>query len=147
MSEPPFAAPPARPSTTPEPQVPPRATATLVKDIVGNTQLLVRQELELAKAEVKEGVSGMAQAAGAGAAMGVLAMYLVGFLGLAAGFGLGEVMPLWGAFLVVAGVFLLLIAILGLIARAKAKNAPLPPEQTQTRIQEDLAWARTLIRR
>ena len=80
-------------------------------------------QLELAKAEVKEGVTGMAQAAGAGAAIGVLAMYLVGFLGFAAAFGLGEVMPLWGAFLVVAGVFLLLIAVLGLVARAKASSS------------------------
>ena len=62
-----------------------RATAALVKDIVGGTQSLVRGELELARLELMEGLSAKGQAAGAAGAAGMLGLYVLGFLGLAGG--------------------------------------------------------------
>ncbi len=124
-----------------------RSTAAVVKDVVGGVQALVRQELELARLELMEGVSAKAQAAGAGGAAGVLGLYVVGFLGLAGGYGLAEVMPLWAAFLVVAGVMLLLLVILLLFAKKRATSTPVAPEQSIARIKEDVAWAKTLTRR
>jgi hypothetical protein len=94
-----------------------------------------------------DGASKMGQAAGAGGFAGVLGLYVVGFLGLAAGFGLAEVMPTWAAFLIVAGVFVVLLVGALLFARSRATSAPLPPEKTKARLQEDVAWAKQLIRR
>lgn len=124
-----------------------RPTAAVVKDVVGGVQSLVRQELELARLELMEGVNAKAQAAGAGGAAGVLGLYVVGFLGLAAGYGLAEVMALWAAFLVVAGVLLLLLVALLLFAKKRATATPVAPEQSIARIKEDVAWAKTLTRR
>jgi uncharacterized membrane protein len=114
--------------------------------VVSGTQLLVRQELELARIELMEGLQTKAQAAGLGGAAGVLGAYLLFFLGMAGGFGLGEVMPLWAAFLVVSGVMVLLIVVLGLVARARATARPLLPQEAIARIQEDLSWAKKLTR-
>jgi hypothetical protein len=124
-----------------------RSTADLVKDVLAGTQTMVRQELELARLELMEGVAAKGQAAGAGAAAGVLALYVVGFLGLAGGAALSQVVPAWLAWLIVAGVFLLLTALAGLVARARARSAPLGVDKTKASIEEDVAWAKRLIRR
>jgi hypothetical protein len=56
-------------------------------------------------------------------------------------------MPAWAGWLITAGVFLLVLVILLLMARSRANAAPLSPDKTKARVQEDLAWAKTLIRR
>lgn len=124
-----------------------RPTATVVKDIVVGTQTLVRQELELARLELIEGLATKGQAAGLAGAAGMLGLYVVGFLGLAAGAGLSLVMPAWAAWLVVAGALLLVMVVLLLVARSRATAAPIAPERTIQRVQEDVAWVRTLTRR
>lgn len=123
-----------------------RPTAVVVKDLIAGAQTLMRQEVDLAKAELKEGLTAKGQAAGAGAVAGVLGLYLIGFLGMALGTFLGTIMAQWAAWLIVAGIVLVLILVLGLVARAKARK-PMGVDTTKQRIQEDLAWARTLKRR
>ncbi len=124
-----------------------KATATLVKDIVSGTQSLVRGELELARLELMEGLQAKGQAAGAAGAAGMLGLYVLGFLGLAGGAALSLVLPTWAAWLIVAGVFLLLVVVLLLVARSASNRAPLSPVKTKARVQEDVAWAKTLTRR
>lgn len=124
-----------------------RATASLVKDVISGTQSLVRQELELAKHELVEGISAKGQAAGMAAAAGMLGLYVLGFLGLAGGAALTLVLPTWAAWLIVAGVFLLVLVVLLLMARSRANSAPLGLVETPKRVKEDLAWAKTLPRR
>lgn len=125
----------------------PRATAAVVKDVVAGTQTLIRKEIELAKLEISEGVSSYGQAAGLGGAAGVVGLYVLGFLGLAAGYGLGEVLPLWASFLIVAGVFVLILVGLGLAAKSRAAAGSLSPVQTKASIDKDLAWVRRFRKR
>lgn len=124
-----------------------KGTGALVKDIIGGTQSLVRGELELAKLELMEGLQAKGQAAGMAGAAGMLGLYVLGFLGLAGGAALSLVVPTWAAWLIVAGVFLLLLVVLLLMARSAARRAPLSAERTKARVQEDVAWAKTLTRR
>lgn len=124
-----------------------RPTALIVKDIVGGTQTLVRQELELARLELMEGLTTKGQAAGAAGAAGMLGLYVVGFLGLAGGAALSTAMATWAAWLIVAGVFLVLLIGLLLFARGRARKAPITPEKTRARLQEDVTWVKTLMRR
>lgn len=124
-----------------------RGTASLVKDIVGGTQSLVRGELTLARLELMAGLQAKAQAAGAAGAAGMLGLYVLGFLGLAGGAALSLVMPAWAAWLVVAGVFLVILVGLLLFARSRSNSASLSPDRTKARLQEDVAWAKTLTRR
>lgn len=124
-----------------------RATAELVKDVIGGTQSLVRHELDLARAELMEGLTAKGQAAGAAGAAGMLGLYVLGFLGLAGGAALAIVLPTWAAWLIVAGVFLVILVVLLLFARKRAASASLSPVRTKARVQEDVAWAKTLTRR
>jgi hypothetical protein len=93
-----------------------RSLGQLVSKVTTNASTLVRLEIELAKAEltaqVKKGAAGGGMVAGA-AFLAVVAFLLLSF---AAVYGLAEVMPVWAAFLVVAGVYLLIAALLGFVA-------------------------------
>jgi hypothetical protein len=77
---------------------------------------LVRTELELAKAEMKESARNGATGGGlAAAAVGLLVMAGV-LASFAAVYGLNQVLPVWASFLIVAGAYLLVAAILGFLA-------------------------------
>lgn len=77
---------------------------------------LVRTELELAKAEMKESARQGATGGGmAAVAVGLLAM--AGLLAsFAAVYGLNRVFPVWASFLIVAFVYVLVATILGFLA-------------------------------
>jgi hypothetical protein len=83
---------------------------------------LVRLEIELAKAELqaqaKEGAAGGAMVLVAG----VLVAIAVLLLSFAAVYGLAQVMPVWAAFLVVGGVYLLVAALLGYLASRRFRQ-------------------------
>jgi hypothetical protein len=101
--------------------------AQAIQEVSENAQILVREEIELAKAEVTAKALKLAKGAGIGAAaglfvLGALLMLLHGFAWLAADL-LNSVY--WGFFLV-AGVLLVLGAIAGFIA-ARLLKAGSPP--------------------
>jgi fructose-specific phosphotransferase system IIC component len=103
----------------------------IVSEVTSKAQLLVREEIELAKAEVTQKVSRIAKGAGFFAGAGILAVfalvYLFQFLalGIADWFGLKD----WVGFLIVT---VLLLAVVGLLAflglRSVKKGAPPVPE-------------------
>ncbi len=96
------------------------STGRLVASIKEDLSTLVRDEVELAKAELRESAS----RAGVGGALGLVAAYVAMLasilLVIAAGYGLTALglHPGW-AFLIVAGALLLLAALLLLIARGR----------------------------
>lgn len=118
-----------------------RSTADLMKDLVGGTQALVREEVQLAKVELLDNLKAKFIGGGMFAVIAVLGLYLVGFLGLAAGSGLSRVMPDWAAWLVMAGIFLVLIIVLAVVGKSMLKG-PAAPEATIERVKEDVAWAK-----
>ncbi|GIH91710.1 phage holin family protein [Planobispora siamensis] len=118
----------------------------LVSEIGDDLSKLFRQEVELAKAEVRQ------EAVKAGKAAGMLggagfAGYMVALLvTLAVMFGLGAVMPLGWAALIVAAVWAGIGAALFLSGRAKLKQVSPKPEQTIETLKEDAQWARDLTK-
>jgi Putative Actinobacterial Holin-X, holin superfamily III len=121
-----------------------RPIGELLKQLSQETATLVRQELELAKAEVSQ--KGRAAGVGAGflgaagvaglAALGVFSAFLVLVLGL--------FLPSWLAALIVAVVYGAIAAVLGLRGKRKVKEAtPAIPEQTVETVKEDIEWAKT----
>lgn len=95
----------------------------LVAKITAQFSALVRDEIRYTKLEAtskvkKFGIGGVLLAVA-----GVLALYMLGTLLLAAGYGLATVMPTWAAFLVVSGGLLLIILILALIGIQRFKAA------------------------
>ena len=88
-----------------------------------------------------------AKAAGAFAAAGVLALFVVGFLGLAAAEALDGLMRPWASRLVVAVCFLLLAGIAALFGMRRAKRPSLSPEETKRTVKEDVEWAKRQLKR
>ena len=119
----------------------------LLKQLSEETTRLVRQELELAKAELTQ----KGKQAGAGAGL-FGAAGAIGFLALAALttcfiLALNAVMPAWLAALLVAVVYGVVAAVLAMRGRAKVKQATPPvPEQTIETVKEDVEWAKTQMR-
>ena len=123
------------------------STGDLLKRLSNETTTLVRQEIELMKAELAE----KAKPAGIGAGMfGGAGLFGLGaFLALTAFFIalLDGAMPIWLAALVVAVVYGAIAGVLALRGRQKVKEAtPVAPEQTMESVKEDVQWAKTRAR-
>ncbi len=117
-------------------------TKELVTETGRKASLLVKKEIELAKAEMRAQVRAeIKMASGLGIA-GVCALIGLEMLLVALAFGLMEsgVLPGWAAALIIAGVVLAIGAGAGLWGWAKRVRKPL--ETTQRSVKEDVRWAR-----
>jgi uncharacterized membrane protein YqjE len=124
-----------------------RPIGDLLKQLSQETTTLVRQELDLAKAEMAQ----KGKQAGLGAGMlggaGVSVLLGLGVLTAAAIAALDTAMPLWLAALIVALLWLAVAGGLALTGRKKVQQATPPvPEQTQESVKEDVEWAKTQAR-
>ena len=133
--------------TAPDNELKDRSTGELLKELSNETTTLVKQEIELMKAELAE----KAKPAGIGAGMfGGAGLFGIGaFLALTAFFIalLDGALPIWAAALIVAGVYAAIAAVLALTVRQKVKQAaPVAPEQTIESVKEDVQWAKTRAR-
>ena len=121
--------PPPGPPLTPED----RTLADLVVDVTENASTLVREEIELAKAEVSEKVAKIARGSAVGAAAGVFAFLALILIMHGIAWVLAEELfdgKAWPGFFIEAAVFLLIAALAGWIAsKALKAGAPPVPEQ------------------
>lgn len=116
-----------------------RSTQELVKQLADQTTALVRQEVELAKAELAQ----KGKRAGIGAGMfggaGVLGLYAVGALTAAAILALATALDGWLAALIVGVVYAAVAGVLALQGRRKVREAtPVAPERTLDTVKEDV---------
>jgi uncharacterized membrane protein YqjE len=132
MQEPPVNPPPIPPTGPPTPPEQ-RSIADLVVEVSENASTLVREEIELAKAEVSEKVSKLARGAGIGIAAGAFAFLALIMILHGIAWVLGEELfsgNIWAGYFVTAAIFLLLAALAGWIAsKALKAGAPPVPEQ------------------
>ena len=120
-----------------------RPIGELLKELANETTTLVRQELDLAKAEMREKAGkagpgfGMWGAAGA---TGLLALgSLTAFLILA----LDGAMPNWLAALIVGLVYSAIAGVLYVRGKHRVEEAGSPvPEKTIETVKEDVQWAK-----
>lgn len=130
------------PTPPPAPQVPPpvpppdpdkRPVGEIVFDVTERASTLVREEIELAKAEVTEKVSKLLRGSVVGIAAGVFAFLALILVMEGIAWLLNEEVfdgKVWPGFFVEAAAFLLIAALAGLIAY-KAVKAGSPPVPTQ----------------
>jgi uncharacterized membrane protein YqjE len=119
-------------------------TGELLKELSDHTTTLVRQEIELAKAELGE----KGKKAGLGAGMfggaGLFGLFALAALTTCIIVALDSAMPLWLAALIVAVVYGAIAAVLALQGRNKVQEAGPPvPEQATESVKEDVQWAKT----
>jgi uncharacterized membrane protein YqjE len=120
-----------------------RSTSELLRELSQQTGDLVRKEMELAKAELRE--KGKAAGIGAGAfgGAGLVALYAVGALTAAAILALAIVMDAWLAALIVGVGYLAVAGVLALTGRKKVEQATPPvPEQAIESSKEDVEWTK-----
>ena len=132
---------PAKPMQDPPPIPPPeppplpdqRPLADLVVEVSENASTLVREEIELAKAEVSEKVGKLLRGSAVGAAAGVFAFLALILIMHGIAWVLAEELfdgKAWPGFFIEAAVFLLIAALAGWIAsKALKAGAPPVPEQ------------------
>ncbi len=102
----------------------------LLKSITDDVKIIVKGEIDLAKAEMMPKAKNLGIGGGLFAAAGVMGVFALTHLMTAAGFGLavaysgGEFSsgPAWG-FLTIGGAFLILAAVTGLIGLGRVKKA------------------------
>ena len=121
-----------------------RSVGDLLKELSEQTSTLVRQELDLAKAEMSE--KGKQAGTGAGMFGGAGLFGLLALIALTACLvmALDRVMVDWLAALVVAAAYAAIAGALALQGRNKVREAaPAVPEQTRETLKEDVEWAKT----
>jgi len=112
--------------------------ASASRDLSG----LLHAEIELAKAELRADVKAALRGIAMFVVAAVLGVFLLVMLLIAFAEGLVAAgLVRWGAYLVVAGVLLLLAGLIGLIGLASVKKVK-PPQRTIETTRETVAWAR-----
>ncbi|EWC63924.1 putative integral membrane protein [Actinokineospora spheciospongiae] len=115
------------------------STGELVSRLSEQVSRLVRDELSLAKVELKDKGKQAGVGAALGGSAGVLAWFGVAALMITAIAALALVLPTWAAALIVAGVLFAVAAVLGMVAVKKVKHATPPiPEQAIDSTRRDV---------
>jgi VIT1/CCC1 family predicted Fe2+/Mn2+ transporter len=120
----------------------------LAKGLSQDMSTLVRQEMQLARAEMKE----YAREAGTGLGMfggaGIFALATLGALTAFLIIAFDLFMPLWLSALIVTVLWGAVAAVLYFQGRDKLREAGSPvPEQTVETVKEDVDWAKDTLRR
>jgi MFS family permease len=129
---------------TPPEELRERPIGDLVKQLAGQTSTLVRQEIELAKAEMSEKAATAGKGAGMLSGAAVVGLLAAGALTAFLILLLSEAMDAWLAALIVSVVLAAVAGVLALTGRKRIRDATPPvPEQTVETVKEDVEWAKT----
>jgi len=120
--------------------------AELLQGVIGNVQGIIRSEVRLAKAEVREEAMSAGKAAGMLAVGAVLGAYAVGLLLLTVVYALNGPLPDWLAALIVFAVVAIAAAVLAKLGLDRIKQVSPKPEQTIDSIKEDVQWVKQQTR-
>jgi len=123
-----------------------KSLGELLGDLTRESSNLIRQEVNLAKVEIKDKMSVLAKDVVKIAAGGALAY--AGLIVLLIGIGhlLDLLMPTWLAFTLVGAIVAGVGGFLAMSAVNALKQADLAPHQTVETLKEDAQWAKQQIR-
>ncbi|MFE9398316.1 phage holin family protein [Streptomyces flavidovirens] len=138
---------PYRPEASHRPEAPRKraqdsSVGELLSEVTSDVQLLFRQEMELAKLEIREEATKAGKAAGMFGGAGFAGYMVALFASLAAVFGLANVMDAGWAALIVTGVWAVVGAVLFVMGRSRMRSVSPKPERTVQTLKEDAQWAR-----
>jgi hypothetical protein len=117
-----------------------RSVAELLKDVIENVQAIIRSEVGLARAEIREEAT---KAGAAGKSFGiaaVLGLYAGAFALFTLYHVLGLFLPTWGAALCVAILTGIGAAVMFSSGRKALKQVHAKPEKTIESVKENVAW-------
>ncbi|GAA2121402.1 phage holin family protein [Nocardioides bigeumensis] len=120
----------------------PRSLGEIVGDITTDLSTLVKQELEMAKTELRQEATTAGRGIGMLAGAALAGLLLMIFASLALTWLLDNWLPVEAAALIVAAIWAIVAGVLASAGRtALQKSNPQLP-QTQQTLKEDAAWAR-----
>jgi uncharacterized membrane protein YqjE len=125
-----------------EPRASDASLGELFSSLSSDFSTLVKDEIELAKVELKDEIKDVGRAGsmfGAAALAGYMAIVVLSF---AAAWGLAEVMAAGLAFLIVGVIWAAVGAVLYFRGRDRLERVQLKPEQTVQTVKEDIQWAK-----
>ena len=120
-----------------------RGIGELVKDLASQTSTLVRQEIQLAQAEVTQ--KGKVAGKGVGLLAGAAVFGLLALGALTAGLIalLDKAMATWVAALIVMALWAVVAFVLAKAGQKALQQATPPAPQTIETVKEDIQWAKT----
>jgi hypothetical protein len=121
--------------------------AELVGQVTQDLSTLMRQELDLAKAEVKQEVTKTGKAAGMLGAAGFAGYMVLLFASIAAWWGLANVMNVGWAALIVTGIWAVIGAVTFALGRRQLREVHPKPEQTAETVKELPGTLKGAVRR
>jgi hypothetical protein len=110
--------------------------------LTADLSTLMRQEVTLAKAEIKQEAAKAGKGAGLLGGTGLAALFGLTMLSFAAAWGLAVVIPTGFAFLVVGALYLAVAAGMFVLGRQQLRSAHPVPEQTVETLKEDAQWVK-----
>jgi uncharacterized membrane protein YqjE len=120
-----------------------RPVGELLKQLANETATLVRRELDLAKAEMREKAGKAGPGFGMWGAAGLTAVLALGSLTAFLILALDGAMPNWLAALIVGLVWAAIAGLLYVRGKQRVEEAGSPvPEQTIESVKEDVQWAK-----
>ena len=120
-----------------------RGIGELVKDLASQTSTLVRQEIQLAQAEVTQKGKLAGKGAGMLAGAAVFGLLALGALSAALIALLDTFMATWVAALIVMVLWLIVAFVLAKAGQKSLQQATPPAPQTVETVKEDIEWAKT----
>ena len=124
------------------PPVEGRSVGDLLGEVTGDLSKLMRQEVALAKVELKEEAAKAGKAGGLLGGAGAVGYLVLVFLSLALMFALDNAMGIGWAALLTAVLLGIVAALLFVIGRNRFKQINPTPEQTVETLKEDVQWAK-----
>jgi VIT1/CCC1 family predicted Fe2+/Mn2+ transporter len=121
-----------------------RPIGEVAKELTGDLSLLVRQEIELAKAEMAQKGRTAAPGLGMFGGAGIVALSAAGALTAFLVLVFSLFLPDWAAALIVGAVLAVVAYVLVKQGKERVADAGKPiPEQTIETVKEDVEWAKT----
>jgi len=119
-----------------------RSLGAIVGDISSDLSALVRQEMELARTELKQEARRVGKGAGMLGGAGIAGHLTLLFLSLALVYLLDNWMPPELSALIVGLVWAAVATVLAMRGRQEIQEADQPLPQTQQSLKEDVRWAK-----
>jgi len=124
------------------PDVESESVGDLLGRVTTDLSTLMRQEVALAKVELKEEATKAGKASGMLAGAGAVGYLVLVFLALALMFALDAVMPMGWAALITAAVLAVIAAVLYSVGKKRMQQVNPKPQQTVETLKEDVQWAK-----
>jgi uncharacterized membrane protein YqjE len=123
-----------------------RSIGTVLKDIVGNVQQIVRSEIRLASVEVREEAGKAGRSAALVMAGGAIAVLALGCALIAAISLLATIVALWSAALIVAALTGVVGAVFIAAGMKRMRQITMTPTRTLAALEENIPWAKAPTR-